>query len=77
MYVFDYGRLRRLRKRAKMSQKEVADYLHCSPPVISKVELGEVAVTAERLAELATVYGDDEPQKFFVRTIERGKKKNG
>lgn len=71
MYIFDYGLLRQLRKQKKMSQREVAARLHCSAPVISKIELGECAVSAEKLAELATIYGAVDMQRFFVKTIEK------
>ena len=69
MWVFDFDRLRQLRKQRKMHQKDVGEQLGCTAASISKIELGETAVTAEDLARLANIYGDKNLADFFVQKM--------
>lgn len=69
MYRFDFGRLRQLRKKKKMYQRDVAKKIGCTASSISKAELGETAITAEDLARLASIYEDDRISDFFVQEV--------
>ena len=69
MYRFNFGRLRQLRKKKKMYQRDVATKMGCTASSISKVELGETAITAEDLARLASIYEDDRMSDFFVQEV--------
>lgn len=69
MWVFDFDRLRQLRKQKKMHQKDVGAQLGCTASSISKIELGETAVTAEDLARLANIYDDKNLADFFVQKV--------
>ena len=69
MWVFDFDRLRQLRKQRKMHQKDGGAQLGCTASSISKIELGETAVTAEDLARLANIYGDKNLADFFVQKV--------
>ena len=50
-------RIRDLREDADLSQKKVADYLHCDQSLYSKYERAERPIPAELLDKLADFYG--------------------
>lgn len=68
-YVFDFGRLRELRRAKKMRQVDVAERMGCSPSHLSKIELGEMTATVDDLARLASIYEETNIADFFVRRI--------
>lgn len=51
-----YQRIRNLREDADMTQKEVAEYLHCSQQVYSNYELGQRDIPTEILIALAELH---------------------
>ena len=51
-----YPRIRDIREDADMTQKQVADYLHCSQQVYSNYELGQRGIPVEVLIQLARLY---------------------
>lgn len=51
-----YPRIRDMREDADMTQKQVADYLHCSQQVYSNYELGQRGIPVEVLIQLARLY---------------------
>ena len=48
-----YERIRHLREDRDLSQREMADYLHCSQQVYSNYELGQRDIPTEFLIKLA------------------------
>lgn len=66
--IFDFGQLRTVRRAKKMHQADVATIIHCTPSVISNIELGRTKVTAEMLALLCTLYNVN-ISKFFIEGI--------
>ncbi|MBQ3100133.1 MAG: helix-turn-helix transcriptional regulator [Clostridia bacterium] len=56
-----YKRIRQLREDMDISQKEVADYLHCSQVTYSRYELGKRDIPTSVLIALA---------KFFHTTTD-------
>lgn len=69
MILFDFGRLREMRKRNLMSQQEAAERMHCTASCISRWELGKTPITADDLAALIEVYNDENWQDYFVTTF--------
>ena len=67
MYAFDFGRLRTLRRRNHLSQKELGGLIGYSGPNIGRWENGEIPISAEDLAKVSTVLGDSDFQSYFVR----------
>lgn len=51
-----YGRIRDLREDADMTQREVAERLHCSQQVYSNYELGQRDIPTSILISLAEMY---------------------
>lgn len=49
-------RIRDLREDRDLSQKEVADYLHISQQCYSKIEIGKMDISGERLIMLSRLY---------------------
>lgn len=52
-----YRRIRDMREDSDMTQKQVAELLHCSQRVYCDYELGKVRMTPEILIELSGIYG--------------------
>ena len=51
-----YPRIRSLREDRDLTQKDVANYLHCSQRVYSDYECGNVSISVESLIKLADFY---------------------
>ena len=51
-----YGRIRELREDHDLTQKKVAELLHCSQQVYSNYELGQRDIPTEVLIRLALLY---------------------
>lgn len=51
------GRLRLARESAGLTQGQVARRMHMHRPTVSEIEAGRRRVSAEELAQLASVYG--------------------
>lgn len=49
-------RIRDIREDADLTQKQVADYLHCDQSLYSKYERGERAIPLAAMIELAKLY---------------------
>ena len=49
-------RIRDMREDADLTQKQVADYLHCDQSLYSKYERGERAIPLAAMIELAKLY---------------------
>ena len=67
MFIFDFGRLRTLRRKRKLTQRELGNLIGYSGPNIGRWENGEVAITADALARISTALGETNFQEFFVR----------
>ena len=52
-----YRRIRELREDNDLTQKQLADYLHCSQQVYSNYELGQRDIPTTVLVLLAKFYG--------------------
>lgn len=52
-----YRRIRDLREDKDLTQKQMADILHCSQQVYSNYELGQRDIPTEVLIQLARFYG--------------------
>ena len=52
-----YRRIRDLREDKDMTQKQMAEYLHCSQRLYCDYELGNVRMTPEVLIELSDFHG--------------------
>lgn len=50
-------RIRDLREDADMTQRQVAEYLHCDQSLYSKYERGERALPLEFAIKLSVLYG--------------------
>lgn len=51
-----YVNIRALREDADITQKQVAEYLHCSQQVYSNYELGQRDIPTDILIKLAELY---------------------
>ena len=51
-----YKNIRALREENEMTQKSVADYLHCSQQVYSNYELGQRDIPTNILIKLSELY---------------------
>ena len=51
-----YRRIRELREDNDLTQRELADYLHCSQQVYSNYELGQRDIPTEILRQLSLFY---------------------
>lgn len=60
MLEFDFGYLKKLRKRKHMKQAEVGRYMHCTGASVSKIELGLCRLSVDDLARLANLYEIDD-----------------
>ena len=49
-------RIRDMREDADLTQRQVADYLHCDQSLYSKYERGERAIPLAAMIELAKLY---------------------
>ena len=68
----DLGKtIRKLRKARKLSLKEVADQIGCSPSYISQVETAKIDPSASRLKEIAQALGTTIVQLFSEQTSEK------
>ncbi len=76
MLRFDFHRLKELRKQNRMSQQDTAERMHCKASNISRWELGKTPISAEKLACLADIYGDNRIQDFFVNIFSTEEKRN-
>ena len=52
-----YARIRDLREDKDLSQRELAEILHCSQRIYSNYERGDVDIPTEILRKLAQFYG--------------------
>lgn len=52
-----YHNIRALREDRDITQKQIADYLHCSQQVYSNYELGQRDIPTDILIKLAEYYG--------------------
>ena len=52
-----YQRIRDLREDRDMTQKQMADILHCSQQVYSNYELGQRDIPTELLIRLSRIHG--------------------
>ena len=52
-----YHNIRALREDHDITQKQMADYLHCSQQVYSNYELGQRDIPTDILIKLAEYYG--------------------
>ena len=69
MLMFDFDRLRRLRKQRYMTQQEAGALLGYSAATIGRYERGDVEIPVAELVRIANVYGDKNVQNFFVERI--------
>ena len=65
---FDYGTMRRWRKKKGLSQTDLAKALDVSTATISRCELGLSPISASLLARLASHFGENIDEAFY-RTI--------
>ncbi len=52
-----YRRIRDLREDSDMTQKQMADILHCSQQVYSNYELGQRDIPTQTLIQIAHIHG--------------------
>ena len=52
-----YHNIRALREDRDITQKQIADYLHCSQQVYSNYELGQRDIPTDILIKLSEYYG--------------------
>ena len=69
MLMFDFDRLRRLRKQRYLTQQEAGALLGYSAATIGRYERGDVEIPVAELVRIANVYGDKNIQNFFVERI--------
>ena len=69
MKIFNFGRLRTLRKQNHMTQAQVGTLLGCSGATVSNWELGLTRISVNDLLKLSDIYHDDNFSEFFVESI--------
>lgn len=69
MKIFNFGRLRFLRKQHHMTQEQVATLLGCRGATISNWELGLTCISVNDLLKISEIYNDDNFSDFFVERI--------
>ena len=69
MKIFNFGRLRTLRKQNHMTQAQVGTLLGCSGATVSNWELGLTCISVNDLLKLSELYHDDNFSDFFVENI--------
>lgn len=69
MILFDFDRLRRLRKYKNISQNDAGKLLGYAGATVGRYERGDVDISVKELIRVANVYGDNNFQNFFVERI--------
>lgn len=69
MKIFNFGRLRTLRKQKHMTQEEAGTLLGCCGATISNWELGITCISVNDLLKISEIYRDDNFFDFFVERI--------
>ena len=69
MKIFNFGRLRTLRKQNHMTQSQVGALLGCSGTTVSNWERGLTCISVNDLLKLSEIYHDDNFSDFFVESI--------
>lgn len=65
MFVFNFGRLRMLRRKNKLTQDALGRMLGCTGSVVGRWENGETPITAEDLARISYILGEPNFQSYF------------
>lgn len=69
MILFDFDRLRRLRKQKRLTQNGAGKLLGYSEATIGRYERGDIQITVTELIRVANIYGDTHFNNFFVERI--------
>lgn len=69
MILFDFDRLRRLRKRQGLTQNGAGKLLGYAGATIGRYERGDIPISVIELIRISKVYGDKHFHNFFVERI--------
>ena len=69
MILFDFDRLRRLRKRQGLTQNGAGKLLGYAGATVGRYERGDIQITVTELIRVANIYGDKNFKNFFVERV--------
>lgn len=69
MILFDFDRLRRLRKQKHLTQNDAGNLFGYAGDTVGRYERGDIPISVTELIRFSEVYGDKHFHNFFVERI--------